>query len=115
MPASQLGADLLLTPGTTISGYTVVSRNISTVSDNEEKKDENGALKVRITYSALEQIQLVLEPETAKDESAIKADFPINAKTTITGLTTYTVTDRSIDRSSGPAQVNVTLLADGLT
>ena len=115
MPASQLGADLLLTPGTTISGYTVVTRDLDDIDDSELKKDEDGKPKVRITYSSMEQITLVLEPETAKTEATIKAEFPKLAKCTITGLTAYTVMDRRITRSVGPAQVNVTLLLDGLT
>ena len=115
MAAGQLGADLLLTPGLTISGYTVISRTLGTNKNQELKVNEDGAAKVKITYYAHATVELVLEPEAATSEATITGHFPINGKCTVTGLTAYTVEELTIARSSGPCQVTVRLELDGLS
>jgi hypothetical protein len=116
MAATQLGADLLLEPGATVTGYVVVSRRVpDPVTSEEEKVGADGALANLITYYSHPVVELVLEPLAATAEATILTDFPKNAKCTVSGLTAYTVRSRDIERSAGPARVTVRLVLDGLS
>ncbi len=115
MAATQLGTDLLLTPGTTISNYIIESRELDKEVKSEDVLDEDGVLKTRIIYQTMDRINLTLIPVSSKAETDVRTDFPKGAICTIAALNTYYVEDCKVARSSGPAKVTVSLIALGIT
>lgn len=113
MAANQIGTDLIVAVGTTISGYVVES--ITTGNKDvsmSDVKDEDGVLKTRIVKQTMAKVSLSLY---AVSGTVPSTDWPTGGMATVTGWTAYFVDNCSIARTEDAMKVTVELTNIGIT
>lgn len=113
MATSQIGTDLEIGVGQTMTDYIVVNRTLQNDDiKTEDVDDEDGALATRLVFRRHDSIELEL---VAKSGATPETDFVKGAICTLAPLANYYIEDVSIERVEGAARVRVTGKDLGIT
>ena len=113
MAATQIGTDLIVGVGTTMTSYVVVSRKLGDAEVNmSDILDENGVLITRIVKQTMVKQSCEL---IAKSGAAPATDFVKGAICTVAPFGSYYIDDVSIDYTDDALKVSVSGTLIGIT
>jgi len=113
MAANQIGTDLIVGVGTTMTSYVIVSRKVGDAEVNmSDVLDENGVLTTRIVKQTMAKQSLEL---VAKSGAVPATDFVKGSICAVAPLSNYYIDDVSIDYTDDALKVSVSGTLIGVT